>query len=65
MFIFKTRSDFYKKLGICVISSTIYMLLHGNMDFNARIPANVFTIILTISVIYGRIVMSNVNKDKI
>jgi O-antigen ligase len=64
MFIFKTDSKFYKYLGICVISSMIYMLLHGNMDFNARIPANVVTIIVAISIIYGRIVMSGVNKRK-
>ena len=62
IFIFKTQSKFYKYLGICVISSMIYMLLHGNMDFNARIPANIFTIILVISVIYGRIMMSGMNK---
>ena len=42
----------------------IYMLLHGNMDFNARIPANVVTIIVAISVIYGRIVISSVNNKK-
>jgi len=63
MFIFKTHSKFYKYLGICVISSMIYMLLHGNMDFNARIPANVVTIIVAISAVYGRIVMSGVNKS--
>jgi len=63
MFIFKTRSNFYKYLGICVISSMIYMLLHGNMDFNARIPANLVIIILVISVIYGRIVMSSIIKS--
>ena len=65
IFIFKTKSSFYKLLGICVISSIIYMLLHGNMDFNARIPANVVTIIVAISIIYGRIVMSNINNVKI
>lgn len=64
MFIFKTRSKFYKYLGICVISTMIYMLLHGNMDFNARIPANIVTIIVAISIIYGRIVMSGVNNYK-
>ncbi|MFK8011918.1 MAG: O-antigen ligase family protein [Marinicellaceae bacterium] len=64
MFIFKTSSKFYKYLGICVISSMIYMLLHGNMDFNARIPANIVTIIVAISMIYGRIVMSSINKTK-
>ncbi len=62
IFIFKTRSRFDKYLGICVISSMIYMLLHGNMDFNARIPANVVAIILAISVVYGKIVMSNIKK---
>ncbi len=62
IFIFKTNSSFYKILGIGVISCMIYMLLHGNMDFNARIPANVVTIIVAISVIYGRIMMSDVNK---
>ncbi|VAW46526.1 hypothetical protein MNBD_GAMMA03-1250 [hydrothermal vent metagenome] len=63
IFIFKTRSAFYNVLGICVVSSMIYMLLHANMDFNARIPANVVTIIVALSVIYGKIVMSNVNKS--
>ncbi len=62
IFIFKTKSSFYKILGIGVISSMIYLLLHGNMDFNARIPANIVTIIVAISVIYGRIMMSDVNK---
>ena len=62
IFIFNTKSTFYQFLGIGVISCMIYMLLHGNMDFNARIPANVVTIIVAISVIYGRIMMSNVNK---
>lgn len=61
LFIFKTRSSFYNILGISVISAMIYLLLHGTMDFNARIPANIMTIILAISVIYGRIVMSNMN----
>ena len=64
VFIFKTKSRFYNSLGICVISCMIYMLLHGNMDFNARIPANVVTIIVVISMIYGRIVMSGVNNTK-
>lgn len=64
VFIFKTKSRFYNTLGICVISCMIYMLLHGNMDFNARIPANVVTIIVAISMIYGRIVMSDVNNPK-
>jgi O-antigen ligase len=63
-FIFKTNSSFYKIVGICVISCMIYLLLHGNMDFNARIPANVVTIIVAISVIYGRIVISSVNIGK-
>jgi O-antigen ligase len=63
-YIFKTNSSFYKIVGICVISCMIYMLLHGNMDFNARIPANVVTIIVAISVIYGRIVISSVNNNK-
>lgn len=63
IFIFKTNSSFYKYLGICIISCMIYMLLHGNMDFNARIPANVVTIIVVISIIYGRIVMSGINKS--
>ncbi len=62
IFIFKTQSSFYKILGIGVISSMIYMLLHGNMDFNARIPANIVTIIVAISVIYGRVMMSGANK---
>jgi O-antigen ligase len=64
MFIFKTRSSFYNILGICVISTMIYLLLHGTMDFNVRIPANVMTIILAISAIYGRIVMSDMNIQK-
>jgi O-antigen ligase len=62
LFIFKTRSRFYGLLGIGVISCLIYMLLHGTMDFNARIPANVLTIIVAISAVYGRIVMSSVHK---
>lgn len=64
MFIFKTRSSFYNIFGICVISAMIYLLLHGTMDFNARIPANIMTIILSISAIYGRIVMSDMNIQK-
>ena len=63
-FIFNTKRSFYKIVGICVISCMIYMLLHGNMDFNARIPANIVTIIVAISVIYGRIVISSVNSNK-
>lgn len=62
IFNFKTKSSFYRVLGIGVISCVIYMLLHGTMDFNARIPANIVTIILAISVIYGKIVMSSVNN---
>lgn len=62
IFIFKTKSSFYKILGISVICCMIYLLLHGNMDFNARIPANIVTIIVAISTIYGRIVISNVNN---
>jgi len=59
IFVFKTNSSFYKIVGISVISCFIYMLLHGNMDFNARIPANLVTIIVVISVIYGKIIMSD------
>jgi O-antigen ligase len=61
IFIFNTKSTFYKFLGICVICCMIYLLLHGNMDFNARIPANIVTIIVAISIIYGRIVTSSMN----
>jgi len=35
------------------------------MDFNARIPANMVTIIVAISVIYGKVVMSGVNNKNI
>lgn len=62
VFIFKTQSSFYKILGIGVVSSMIYLLLHGNMDFNARIPANIVTIIVANSVIYGRIMIAGMNK---
>ena len=64
VFVFKTNSSFYKIIAISVLSCLIYMLLHGNMDFNARIPANLVTIIVTISVIYGKIVMLDVNTVK-
>ncbi|MBL4772123.1 MAG: O-antigen ligase family protein [Alcanivoracaceae bacterium] len=61
VFVFKTDSSFYKIIGIGSVSCMIYMLLHGNMDFNARIPANVVTIIVAISVVYGKVIMSGVN----
>ena len=60
----KMNKLFYQFLAVGVVSSMIYMLLHGNMDFNARIPANIVTIIVAISVIYGKIVMSDVNIIK-
>ncbi len=63
-FAFKTESNFYGTLAILSISCIIYMMIHGTMDFNARIPANVVTIIVGISVIYGKIVMLSVNKIK-
>lgn len=63
-FIFKTDSGFYRTLAISSISCIIYMMIHGTMDFNARIPANVVTIIVAISVIYGKIVKLDVNKVK-
>ncbi|MCB1605016.1 MAG: O-antigen ligase family protein [Xanthomonadales bacterium] len=62
MFIFRSESRFYRIVGICCISSIIYMLSHGTMDFNGRIPANVFAIIVVISTIYGRIVMSKIKN---
>jgi O-antigen ligase len=63
-FIYKTHSHFYKIIGISVISCLLYLLIHGNIDFNARIPANVVTIIVAISVIYGKIIMLDVNRLK-
>jgi O-antigen ligase len=60
-YLLNTNKLFYKFLGIGIVSCVIYMLLHGNMDFNARIPANIVTIIVAISVIYGKIVMSGIN----
>jgi O-antigen ligase len=63
-FQFKTKSRFYKMTSISVISCIVYMLFHGNMDFNARIPANIMTIIVVISTVYGRIVMSSINNNE-
>ena len=63
-FIYKAHSYFYKIIGISVISCLLYLLIHGNIDFNARIPANVVTIIVAISVIYGKVIMLGVNRLK-
>ena len=60
----KANHLFYQLLAVGVVSGMIYMLLHGNMDFNARIPANIVTIIVAISVIYGKIVMSDIKVIK-
>lgn len=64
IFVKKSSSRLHQYLGICVVSSIIYMLFHGSMDFNARIPANVFTIILAISMVYGRIIKLNDRKKE-
>ncbi len=56
VFALRTQSQFYKLLAISIISAIVYMLLHGTFDFNARIPANVVTIIVAISLVYGKIV---------
>ena len=54
--LFNSKSLFYKYLGISILCTVLYMLLHGSMDFNARIPANVVTIIVVISMIYNKII---------
>jgi len=59
-----TRSTFYKILSVCSISSVVYLLLHGSMDFNAHIPANIIAIIVVISIIYGKIVMFDVKYKR-
>ena len=63
-FILRGNSRFYKYLGMAAICCIIYLLIHGNMDFNARIPANVITIIVVISMVYGKIIRSNVISNE-
>lgn len=52
---FYSKSNLTVLLGFAACSSIIYMLLHGTMDFNARIPANVVTLIVVISLTYARL----------
>jgi O-antigen ligase len=58
---FPSKSYLTKLLGFAAISAIIYMLTHGTMDFNARIPANVVTLIVVISLVYARFLMKKAN----
>ncbi len=55
----RAKSQFYQLLTISVLSSILYLFLHGTFDFNARIPANVVTIIIAISLVYGKLITLN------
>ncbi len=63
VFSLRTKSGFYRFITISIISSIVYMLLHGIFDFNARIPANVVTIIVAISLVYGKTVTLNHGRE--
>lgn len=62
VFVFAIKSQFYKLLAISILSSLVYLLFHGIFDFNARIPANVVTIIVALSLLYGKMVSLVVNN---
>lgn len=63
VFVLRTKSQFYQLLTISVLSAIMYMLFHGTFDFNARIPANIITIIVAISLAYGKIVTLSVKES--
>lgn len=49
----KSKSRLFRLLNISALVCVAYLLLHGTMDFNARIPANVVTLIVVVSLAYG------------
>lgn len=50
----RTKSHLQKTLMLAAMSSVIYMLLHGLLDFNFRIPANVVVLVVVLALALKR-----------